>query len=68
MRLLAADLFATGQIRPELDPGEIADTLWATNSPEMFLLLTRDRRWTFAHYERWLLDCWYRLLIAVPPE
>lgn len=66
MRLLAAELIATGQLRPGLDVAEVADTLWATNSPELFLLLTRDRNWTTAHYERWLLDCWHRVLLAAP--
>lgn len=51
MRLLAADLIATGQVRPSLDLSEVADTLWATNSPELILLLTRDRRWTHLHYD-----------------
>lgn len=66
MRLLAAELIATGQLRPGMDLPEVADTLWATNSPELFLLLTRDRNWTTAHYERWLLDCWHRVLLAAP--
>jgi len=68
MRLLAAELIATGQLRSGLDLAEIADTLWVTNSPEVFLQFTRDRGWTQAHYERWLLDCWQRLLLAEPPD
>lgn len=67
MRLMADDLIGTGQLRAGLERNEIADMLWSTNSPELFLLFTRDRRWTHAHYERWLLDCWQRILLAVPP-
>src|SRR4051794_15419690 len=32
MRLLAADLIATGQLREDLTIDEVADTIWATNS------------------------------------
>lgn len=67
MRLLATELIATGQLRPGLDLSDVADTLWATNSPELFLLFTRGRHWTTERYERWLLDCWQRVLLADPP-
>ncbi|MEV4245296.1 helix-turn-helix domain-containing protein [Streptosporangium canum] len=62
MRLLAADLAATGRLRVEVE--EAADVIWATNSPELYLLLVRDRRWTHERYERWLADSWCRLLLA----
>ncbi|MFI6601784.1 TetR/AcrR family transcriptional regulator [Nonomuraea sp. NPDC050536] len=61
MRLVAADL---GPLRVEQD--EAADVLWATNSAELYLMLTRERGWTPDHYERWLTDTWTRLLL--PPE
>ncbi len=63
----AADLIATGQLRPSLDVSEVADTLWATNSPELFLLLSRVRRWTHLHSERWPVDCWHRVFLATSP-
>lgn len=62
MRLLAADLATTGQLRIEVQ--EAADVIWATNSPEFYLLLVRDRQWTHEHYERWLADSWCRLLLT----
>ncbi|MEV4183513.1 helix-turn-helix domain-containing protein [Streptosporangium canum] len=62
MRLLATDLAATGRLRVEVE--EAADVIWATNSPELYLLLVRDRRWTRERYERWLADSWCRLLLA----
>jgi hypothetical protein len=40
-----------------------ADTVWVMNSPEVYLLLTVDRGWSPARYERWLADSWRRLLL-----
>ena len=54
MRLLAADLATTGRLRSTVQ--EAADVIWATNSPEFYLLLVRDRQWTHEHYEQWLAD------------
>jgi AcrR family transcriptional regulator len=62
MRLLAADLATTGRLRITVQ--EAADVVWATNSPEFYLLLVRDRQWTHEHYERWLADSWCRLLLT----
>ena len=64
MRMLAADLLSTGQLRTNLGVDDIADTIWATNSPELHQLLTGDRGWTPEHYQAWLGDTWRRLLLA----
>lgn len=64
MRLLAKELKATGGVRDELSVREIADVLWTTNSPEMYLLLVGQRGWRPARYERWLADTWARLFLA----
>ncbi|MGW1991890.1 TetR/AcrR family transcriptional regulator [Embleya sp. NPDC001921] len=64
MRLLARDLAATGQLRPGLDPDEVADVIWATNSPEFYCLLVEDRGWPPERFERWLADTWCRLLLT----
>ncbi len=64
MRLLATDLLGTGQLRDDLDVDEVADTIWATNSPELHQLLTTDRGWSADRYERWLARSWRRLLLA----
>ena len=64
MKMLAADLIATGQVRPGLETDEVADTVWATNSPELHQLLTVDRGWSAERYEQWLADTWRRLLLA----
>lgn len=64
MRLLAADLLATGELRDGLTVDEVADTIWATNSPDLHRLLVEDRGWTPEHYEAWLATSWRRLFLA----
>ena len=64
MREFADDLASTGQLRPELSLDEVADVIWATNSPEFYCLLVEDRGWAPERFERWLADSWCRLLLA----
>lgn len=64
MRELARDLLDTGQLRPGLDVDEIADVIWATNSPEFYCLLVEDRGWAADRFTAWLADTWRRLLLA----
>jgi AcrR family transcriptional regulator len=64
MRELAGDLASTGQLRPELSLDEVADVIWATNSPEFYCLLVEDRGWGPERFEHWLADSWCRLLLA----
>jgi AcrR family transcriptional regulator len=61
MRLFAADLRATGRLRPDLDDDRVADIVWATNSAEFFSLLAQ-RGWSPAEFEVLLVDLWTRLL------
>ena len=63
MRRLVADLRDAGGLRPGLSVDEAADVVWATNSPELFVMLTRERGWSPDRYERWLGDAWTRLLL-----
>ncbi|WP_153531471.1 TetR/AcrR family transcriptional regulator [Actinomadura macrotermitis] len=67
MRELARDLLDTGQLRPGLGVDEIADVVWATNSPEFYCLLVEDRGWLPERFAAWLADAWGRLLLALPP-
>jgi AcrR family transcriptional regulator len=64
MRKLIGDIRDAGGLRAGLSVNEAADTVWVTNSPEVYVLLTVDRSWTPAHYERWLAATWKRLLLA----
>jgi AcrR family transcriptional regulator len=63
MRLFAADLRATGELRTDLDIEEVADIVWSTNAVEYYLLLT-SRGWDAERYGRLLADLWSRVLLA----
>jgi AcrR family transcriptional regulator len=65
MRRMVAELrdAAGDRFRHELSIEDAADTVWATNSPELYVMLTRERGWTPDRYERWLAATWKRLLL-----
>jgi AcrR family transcriptional regulator len=63
MRLFAAELAAAGGLRPGLSIEAAADIIWATNSPEFYLLLVHERGWPPDQFEAWLADSWKRLLL-----
>ena len=46
MRLLSADLAATGCLRPHLTVVKVADIIWSMNSPEFYLLMVEERGWS----------------------
>jgi AcrR family transcriptional regulator len=61
MSRLAAELHATGALA--VDPEVAADIIWATNAPELYLLLVEKRRWSPAQYSDWLRDTWVKGLL-----
>ena len=63
MRKFVLEIHDAGGLRPELTIDDAADTVWATNSPELFVMLTSERGWSPEHYEHWLAATWQRLLI-----
>jgi AcrR family transcriptional regulator len=63
MRLFAADLRATGELRADLTDDEVADIIWSMNAPEYYTLLVHDRGWTPRRYADWLVDAWSRVLL-----
>jgi AcrR family transcriptional regulator len=65
MRLLAADLRTSGELRRDLDDAAVADLVWSTNSWEYFDLLQR-RGFTPSRYAAHLADLWFRALAADP--
>jgi len=65
MRLLAADLAATGRLRRGLSVEKAADIIWSMNSPEFYLLLVEQRAWSSKEFEEWLGDAWVRLLLEL---
>jgi AcrR family transcriptional regulator len=66
MRLFAADLRSTGELRPDLPDDEVADVVWSMNGPEYWLLLVGERGWSADRFAAFLVDAWERLLLAVP--
>lgn len=68
MRRLVADVRSAGGLRRGLSIDDAADIVWATNSAELYVLLTVDRGWAPARYERWLADMWSRLLLPDAPS
>jgi AcrR family transcriptional regulator len=64
MREFAEDLQRTGELRAGLSIDWIADTVWVTNSSEVFVMLTVERGWPPEDYEQWLADTWTRLLLT----
>jgi AcrR family transcriptional regulator len=63
MRLLAADLRGTGQLRPDLSDDEVADLIWSMNAASYFLSFVR-RGWTPERFAVLLRDVWTRTLLA----
>jgi len=64
MRKFAEDLHRTGHLRSDLRISDAADIVWATNSSELYVMLTLERGWSPDHYEEWLADAWMRMLLA----
>lgn len=64
MRLAAADMRATGELRADLSDDEVADIIWSMNAPEYWVLLVGQRGWTPQRFGTWLADAWARLLLA----
>ncbi len=64
MKLFAADLRATGELRPDLNDDEVADIIWSMTSAEYYLLLVRRRGWTPQRFGEHLRDGWTRILLT----
>lgn len=63
MRVFAADLRSTGELRTDIDDDQIADVIWSMNAAEYWVLLVVQRAWTAERFERWISDAWIRLLL-----
>jgi hypothetical protein len=63
MRMFAADLRGTGELRDDLDD----DLVWSMNAPEYFLLIT-SRGLTAEQYAAIVRDVWIRTLLRDPPR
>lgn len=56
MTMFAADLQATGGLRPRLPANQVRDLLWTFNSVEFFELLVLQRGWTPKRYAQFVAD------------
>lgn len=64
MRRLALELREAGGLRDDLSIDVAGDILWATNSPELYVLLVDERGWRPEQYQTWLADTWARILLG----
>jgi AcrR family transcriptional regulator len=46
----------TGALRPDADPAQVADAVWALAGPQLYTQLTAGRGWSADTYEKWLAD------------
>ena len=61
---LAVQQFAgNGPFRNEMDEEHARDTVWTLTSPNVFLLLARDRSWSKDKYADWLADMLIQALL-----
>ncbi len=69
MRLFAADLRGTGQLRDDLTDDQVADIVWSMNDADYYALLVVGCGWTPTQYAAWLADAWTRTLLlpSSPP-
>lgn len=63
MRLFAADLRATGELREDLDDEAVADLIWSMNDPDYYALLTSRGR-TPQQFADLVRDVWTRTLLV----
>lgn len=69
MRLFAADLCSTGDVRDDLDDLDdlddqtLADIVWSMNSAEFWTLLAHVRGWTAERLSAFIGEAWVRLLL-----
>lgn len=64
LRLFAAELRRTGELRDDLSDEEVADIIWSMNAAEYWVLLVHERGWSPLSFASWLSDAWIRLLLT----
>jgi AcrR family transcriptional regulator len=68
MRMFAADLRSTGELRDDLNDDEIADIIWSMNGPEYWVLLVGERHWSHRRLADHLIDTWCRIFLRGPTD
>lgn len=63
MNMVVKKVAANGPLREGLNRTGATELMWAMTSPELYLLLSRDRGWSDEEYTRWLTDTLIRLVL-----
>jgi len=63
MTFAVQQIAANGPFRENMGQAYATDVVWTLTSPEVFLLLTRDRGWATERYAQWLADTLTRVLL-----
>ena len=63
MAVAVQQIATNGPLREKMDVAYATDIVWTLTSPEVFLLLTRDRGWSKEKYAEWLADTLTRTLL-----
>lgn len=63
MAFAVQQIAAHGPFREAIDEAYATDIVWTLTSPEVFLLLRRDRGWSNGKYAQWLANSLKRILL-----
>jgi len=63
MAVAVQQIVTNGPLHGKMDEVHATDIVWTLTSPEVFLLLTRDRGWSKEKYAEWLADTLTRALL-----
>ena len=63
MAVAVQQIVTNGPLQEKMDEAHATDIVWTLTSPEVFLLLTRDRGWSKEKYAEWLADTLTRTLL-----
>jgi AcrR family transcriptional regulator len=63
MRLFVEEVASAGTLRNGMSIDRAADIVWATHSPEFYLLLVEERGWTPEQWRSWIAESIARLIL-----
>lgn len=63
MAFAVRQIASNGPLQEIMDEAYATDSVWTLTSPEVFLLLTRDRGWSKEKYAQWLADALTKVLL-----
>ena len=63
MTFAVQQIASNGPFREKVDEAYATDTVWTLTSPDVFLLLRRDRGWSKEKYAQWLADMLIEVLL-----